>query len=384
MKKTSPPYYNVRKGRAFFELGKARASSVGMKASIPLGVASWKTEQAAFEYYYEWLSKSGRPVPQNAPTAFKRGTVAHWYHKFQETPLWARKGVETRKEWAYYWPFIEKGLGNKVLNKVSPSEFEAFYMDMEEKHGANARWRIVKISRALFNAAIKYHLIKQSPCMVLPNTKPKPRTQIWFASEISLMAEKAIEMGYTSTNLAIRLAWETLMSPVDVRVLPVSAVHRTLEGYHIETKRSKTGKEVFAAISDDLARDIDAYIQSLGFDLLPDQPILRNRRDKARYTKPRFNADFAAVRLAAFGPDEKRFMMDIRRSGNVEADLGGANAEDRAEILANALHKDQYLEDTYTPPTVAKARKLAKQRLKGRDILSSQSPNSPRQGVKNG
>lgn len=59
------------------------------------------------------------------------------------------------------------------------------------------------------------------------------------------------------------------------------------------------------------------------------------------------------TRKEAFGPDENRWFMDIRQSGNVEADLGDANADDRAEILANALNRNKFLEQTYTPLTVA-------------------------------
>ena len=66
-----------------------------------------------------------------------------------------------------------------------------------------------------------------------------------------------------------------------------------------------------------------------------------------------------------------------------EADLANASPEDRAEILANCLHEDKFLEATYTPPTVAKARKLAKERERGRAMLAGQnigqSRNMPRE-----
>lgn len=162
------------------------------------------------------------------------------------------------------------------------------------------------------------------------------------------------------------------MSPVDIRTLPRKALKRTLEGYYVETERTKTGKQAFGAVSDELGAMLDEYISSLGFELMPDEPILRTRRDRSRYTKARFGSDFAKVRELAFGKDEPRYFMDIRRSGNVEADLGGASADDRAEILANALHKDAYLEQTYTPPTVAKARKMIEQRRIGRALLEQE------------
>ncbi|MCK8265747.1 hypothetical protein LW980_17905, partial [Erwinia amylovora] len=84
-----------------------------------------------------------------------------------------------------------------------------------------------------------------------------------------------------------------------------------------------------------------------------------------------FARRFATIRKATFGPEERRQMRDIRRSANVEADLGGASADDRAKILGNALNTDPKLERTYTPPTLAKARELRRQRKNGREILAA-------------
>jgi hypothetical protein len=42
------------------------------------------------------------------------------------------------------------------------------------------------------------------------------------------------------------------------------------------------------------------------------------------YTKSSLNQDFRAVRVLAFGKDEKRQLQDMRRSGAVEGDVGGA------------------------------------------------------------
>ena len=373
-----PYFYIKRNGRCFFELGKGRADKVGMKSSYPLGSDITAAKKSALDLYNEWLKLSGKPQIMEEKPKYKRGTVAHLYARFKQTETWKRKKLATVKEWNYYWPYIENHLGDVSLNRVTPTVFEKFYMSIEREHGPDIRWRVVKISRALFNDAVKRQLISSSPCMILPNTKPKPRNQMWIAREVIKLIQTAQDNNYEPMALALRVAWETLLSPVDIRTLPRKALKSNHDGYFIETERTKTGKQAYGALSDDLGKDLTTYIEGLGFDLLPHEPILRTRRDRARYTKARFGSDFSAVRKLAFGPDEKRFFMDIRRSGNVEADLGGASADDRAEILANALHKDAYLEQTYTPPTVAKARKLAKQREIGRALLEQESRNAPR------
>ncbi len=373
------PYFKIRRnGRCYFELGKNRANVVGMKSSYPLGSDLIEAKKSALDLYNTWLTKSGKPaiIPQ-APT-YTRGTVSHLFAVFQTTETWDRKKPATMTEWHFYWPYIEKILGDVRLDKVTPTMFENFYMTIEREHGSNVRWRVVKIARALFNDAVKRQLITSSPCMILPNTKPKPRNQIWLSSEVLSLIRVAEDNSYEPMALALRIAWETLLSPVDIRTLPLKALRQSNDGFYIETERTKTGKQVIGALSDELGEDLTKYIERLGFELLPDEPIIRTRRDRARYTKARFGSDFAAVRRLTFGPNEKRFFMDIRRSGNVEADLGGATADDRAEILANALHKDAYLEQTYTPPTVAKARKIAKQRQLGRELLAQESRNAAR------
>jgi len=318
------PYFKIKKnGRAYFELGKDRAQKVGMKSSYPLGFNITEAKKSALDLYSEWLVKRGRPAIIQRPKKYKAGTVGHWYAKLKQTKTWENKKPETRRKWEFYWKYIDTHLGDIRLDRVTPSDFEKFHIAIETQYGADARWRTVKIARALFNSAIKYQIISTSPCLVL------------LAHEVETLIETAYRLKYEPMALSLRLAWETLMSPVDIRMLALSELKNDQDGYYIATERSKTGKAVLAALPDDLGRDIENYIA--------------------------------------------RFFMDIRRSGNVEADLGGASAGDRAEILANALDKNKLLDQTYTPPTVAKARKIAKQRELGRAILDQQSRKVARQ-----
>lgn len=82
-----------------------------------------------------------------------------------------------------------------------------------------------------------------------------------------------------------------------------------------------------------------------------------------------FSQDFRAVRNHVFPGDASQFL-DIRRSGNVEADAAGADKATMAELLANSLDSSSFLDATYTPPTVSKARQVAVQRIAGRERLA--------------
>lgn len=368
-----PPYYRVRNGRAFFELGKARANQSGMRASYPLG----SDGESAKVYGRELYNKYCRALmmPSTPPKVnYKRGSLGHWFVKFKEKPRYDKLADATKREYDFYWTqYIGPSLANEPLNKVTPAMFEQFHLKTEAKYGSDVRWHAVKVARAIFNSAVKYHILDRSPCMALPNTKPTPRAAYWLAHEVRQLIRTASENGYDAMSLGIRLSWETLMSPVDVRTLTFTNLHHDGVGPYIETFRRKTGAAVYAVITQSLYDDILAYVDALPVSPLPDTPFLRTTRSQAAYTKVRFTDEFAKVRALAFGSGEKRRLMDIRRSGNLEADLGGASAEDRAEILANALDKDSRLEATYTPLTITKARKIAVQREAGRAIFQAES-----------
>jgi hypothetical protein len=77
------------------------------------------------------------------------------------------------------------------------------------------------------------------------------------------------------------------------------------------------------------------------------------------------------VRRVTFGKNEKRQFLDIRRSVNLSASLGGASADERADLLANAMNHNSALHDVYTPATVAQARKMKAARDRG-DVLLEQ------------
>lgn len=161
------PYFKIRKGRGYFELGKDRAARVGMKASYPLGSDINSAKKSALDLHDEWLKKSGRPTLQPVKKIYKRGTVGHLYARFQLSEKWRRKKPATVKDWQDHWPFIDEHLGHVQIDKVTPTMFEQFHMTMEREYGTDKRWRIVKIARALFNDAVKRQFIKSSPCMLL-------------------------------------------------------------------------------------------------------------------------------------------------------------------------------------------------------------------------
>lgn len=243
---------------------------------------------------------------------------------------------------------------------------------MEATLSPRERWRTIKNLKILLaDAVVRLRLPYASPAAKIANPQPPGRSAIWLGIEIEIHARKALTMGYHGMSIGIRLAWETMFSPVDIWTLPAGALKRDAQGWYIHRARTKTDKEAFASLSDGLAEDLLAYMAAQPFKYMDDTPIIRQRNGNAYRSKDTFGDDFRTIRKS-IDPDETRQLLDIRRSANVEADAAGADKKTMGELLANGLADNKFLDDTYTPPTVAKARDVAKKRLDGRKKLAAE------------
>src|SRR5690606_26559707 len=100
--------------------------------------------------------------------------------------------------------------------------------------------------RALMEVAIAFKLIHENPTHRIANSAPAGRKEIWYAPEVKALIAKAKEMGYSGLSLAIAIAYDTQMQPVDVRRLTLAMKRRDENGVWFETKRGKTGRDVYA------------------------------------------------------------------------------------------------------------------------------------------
>lgn len=364
------PYYRVKNGIGYWEPPAwARVSPYDMEGLTcgPDGPEARAMARGRVDLLRR-LRTSGE-VATVAP-AWPPGSLGHFFERWTRTPGFGKKSLGTRAEFDQAWAHVPDKLKRTKLTAIAPTAIERLQIDLEAK-GEWTRWRTIKKLREVFAGAKAHGFITQSPAVTMSNPEPEGRSQIWTAAEIDALVYKADELGKPDMALSIALAWATMVSPVDVRTLSRSMVFEDKGGLYINRDRSKTGVGIFVDLDDKTARRLRLYMKGTPA-TLGDAPIIRQETTgKAFKDRHDFARRFATIRKAAFGPDEKRQMRDIRRSANVEADLGGASADDRAEILGNALNTDAKLERTYTPMTVAKARELRKQREAGRVILAA-------------
>jgi hypothetical protein len=114
---------------------------------------------------------------------------------------------------------------------------------------------------------------------------------------------------------------------------------------------------------------LTAYLERLGAELHGDAYIFRNRSG-APYSSDTLGDDFRDVRTLEFGANECRTIgHDFRRSGAVEAIVGGAKAEHVAHAMGNTLSASNALFATYVPVNVATLRTVNEARRAGRNRL---------------
>jgi hypothetical protein len=81
--------------------------------------------------------------------------------------------------------------------------------------------------------------------------------------------------------------------------------------------------------------------------------------------KSSLNQEFRTIRELTFGKDETRQLQDIRRSGAIEGDAGGASIEDQSNKMANTVDRNKQLRKTYNPVNVPSVRRFDQARVIG-------------------
>jgi hypothetical protein len=362
-------YVRRKRGNLFWEPTPAmREMGFFPKPLGPEGPNSIAEATKLYEAWQQALKSRGKV------TDYPAGSFGAFYDRFKRSPKWAKKALRTREDYDRAWKHVEPVFARKLVTSITPADCEGFIEDLGAKVSASERYRTVKCLRALFAEAIKrLQLVNwPNPALIAANPQPRGRSAIWLGAEIEALATGAVKAGYPGMAAAIRIAWDTLLSPVDVWTLTRSQVRQDGQGWYVATERAKTGKTALGALSEGTAAALWAYIEGLGVTIPSEGRLIRQRNGQAYRSKDTFGDDFRAVRKAVFPGDTRQFL-DIRRSGNVEADAAGADKATMGELLANGLADSRFLDETYTPPTVTKAREVAQKRLEGRRMLAGEA-----------
>lgn len=351
-------YYRVKAGRGYWEPSKEmRAAGLEPVKCGPDGPSAWKLADAQNARWKSIQSEQNKPALEWPP-----GTIGDAYIRYKGTAEWSKKALRTRKDdWEWSWKFIGPIFGDVRPIDVTLEDISAFREVVRKKHGQHTAHRCIKIWRAIWKiaAAMGYAAKDADPSFAIINSAPPPRSGVFSEGEIVRIVKAAWRKKYHGLAVAIAIAWDTGFSPVDVRTLTLA--ERIGDNFHRD--RAKTGRAAIGTLSKRTVRLLDDYLQDRAF--LPSVPFLRNRSGGI-YTSDRLGKDFRNIRKVVFGDAERRAILDMRRSGTIEAFSGGADAKDVSAKLANDINVNNALFRAYNPVSLQAVQNTDAARRKGR------------------
>ena len=313
-------------------------------------------------------------------TLYPSGSLGEAFRRYRRTEEWQRKATRTREDWWRAWRRIKPTFGDCDPRTVTLEHVSAWRKAIEDTVSLREAHRALKIWRALWkvSAALGYCVRDADPSLGVRNTAAPGRSLTWSEGEAARLFKRAWREGHYGLAAVIAVAWDTQLSPGDVRALCASQLRTDAAGAIFFTERGKTGTPVGGALSKRGFAALTAYMERLGCDLLPDAPIFRTRGHSSGdgrpwsprpYTSDILSKDFRLIRSLEFGERENRTLADFRRSGAVEAIAGDATPAALAHAMGNTLHASNALFATYVPINPSSLKAVMEARRKGRARL---------------
>ncbi|MBZ9904773.1 hypothetical protein LB557_01965 [Mesorhizobium sp. BR115XR7A] len=375
-------HYHVRKGRGYWLVTpKMRAHGFDNVRCGADGPQAWAVAQ---EWEGRW-QRARKGLEASLRKVYPRNSVGHAFERFRLTNEWARKPVRTREDWDRGWRYIEPVFGDLNPSVITLEMLDRWYSKWTSVKGVGEAGRAMKTWRALYNvmAAMKLCPAQQDPSLAIRKTSVPGRRETWTEGEAVRIVKGAWRAGYRGLACIVAVAWDTSFSPVDARTLTPGHAFEAGGDWVFKIQRGKTGEEAFGFLSARTQRLVESYLASLDYELHDAAPIFRTKgfAPKERGGRPRIAVpyqknslvdDFAEVRRLVFGPSEKRRLMDMRRTGAVEANAGGASVESIAAKMGNSIDQNKTLQRTYMPVNSAAVRAADESRKIGRRKLGSE------------
>jgi hypothetical protein len=354
-------YYVVRKGRGYW-ITTPTMRAAGFPGSVPCGKDGPDAWRIAETWNSRWDEhRSGKVGYQ----AVFPGSLAEAFARFRRTETWASKAPKTRLEWERAWRDIEPIFGDVDPATVVYDHVDAWYADLLQTTRVDRAWRAMKIWRALWGIAAAMHFTrgKTDPSLKVRRKSQPKRSHRWSEGEVVRLVKHAWRVGSRGLACIQAVAWDSQLSPGDVRLLS----HRKLTELGFWTTRGKTGKATLGTLSKRTRALLSAYLANLPFHIPTDTPMFRARNGQA-FTDQTLSKAFARNRQKLF-PNDPRTLMDMRRSGAVEANAGGVDPGALGAKMANSYATARDLQATYTPVDPVTVARADEARRRGRTAL---------------
>lgn len=349
----------------------ADCGAEGVNAAIVTEIEGWNSE-------WDSIMAGIKPVGRQKHAT---GTVGWAFRQIMENRELDRQSngiFHYRDPLMRAWKYIGPAFEHREPKTVTVAELIAFKTQLERSNGASLRYTVMSAWWSLHSQMAGMGLVPPrgyKAKLPIKNKAPKSRDQIWLPEEIEILIKVAFDLGYPALACIISLIWDSSMAPCDAcAVTPGQLrVHEPTGIRLFVTKRKKTDKPVIGTMSMETETMIARYIGMRGGvdhdDLIFLAPANNARSPENRMSRMRegvpysdltnpgkepykLSQNFAKVRLAVFGPEENRILYDLRRSGLLEADQGGAELRDVGAKAANSLATNKQIRGVYLPPQI--------------------------------
>lgn len=306
---------------------------------------------------------------------YPANSLGEAYERYRDTGAFKAKAPATQDGWERGWREIEPVFGDVDPWTVGLEDLDLWYhgepngeiKGMLDTIGVSEAYHVMKTWRALWKvvgtlnrpAGGKYCNPNGDPSLGIRRKTPKPRSAVWREGEAVRLVKRAWRMDHKGLSCIMAIAWDTMLSPVDVRRLSRAQLRGDAEGPFFDLSRAKTGKSAIGTLSKRTQRLIERYRGSLPCEIIDTIPMFRTagaapgpkggrRWLPQAYSKDKLGRDFRLIVAAEF-PGDTRKLSDFRRSGAKEAELGGVGAGALGKKMANNIETDPRLRETYLP-----------------------------------
>ena len=298
---------------------------------------------------------------------FPLGTLGDAFDRYKRSETWRCKKPRTREDWERGWRMIGPVFGDIKPAAVTFDVVDEWYAMLLATRGVNEAFRAMKIWRALWqvSAAMKLCAGDNDPSAGVRRKTPRGRSAVWHEGEVVRLVKGAWRNGFRGLACIVAVAWDTGFAPVDVRSLTPAHIRPIGPTWGFAIGRTKTGEPVLGTLSHRTRALIEGYLNGLTVELHDSAPMFRHR-SSGPYSKDTLGDDFRDVRALVDGLEDKRQLMDMRRSGAVEALAGDASAESLSAKMGNTIDDNKALQRTYLPVDLRVVGLADAARLKGR------------------
>lgn len=370
--------------------------------------------------------------PESTARIYPPDSLGEGFAKFRATGEWKQMKPRTKEGWLRGWKYIEPTFGDVNPRTVALEHIDLWYhgdpndesvQGILDRHGVGEAYVAMKYWRAIYaklttinRADGERYCMGADPSLGIRRKTPKARNAIWLFDQARIVIDGAGALGFKGLQAALSVAWDTLMSPVDVRTLTLAELTGDGPAAPFRIDRTKTGKAAVGTLSTETQTLLTTYIEGLGATLLPDSPVFRTRgaapgprggrpRAPVPYSKDTLSKDFRAVlasdgvwlglvkvtrpdlatdktdaellKLKAKFPDTRK-IMDFRRSGALEAIAGEVQLSALATKMGNSIDSNKKLQQTYLPGQAAIVNLADEARERGRVVMRAANSKGPR------